>query len=196
MGGREPQIHKLWIFSEDGITCEVHPLARITVGDFSRDCFHTNYATEIGRRVAIYVRKFINGSVDCLGIPAPFCDTGVAWTDNILFPSPRCGDRFRVGDWGWETQPGFLIGADDPWRSVVPDRPAYLPRSPPENARATVFHVCDTRLWENPLAWAQISCTPTTLAVMSGLIGLMATGMIFGTNRLINNFCVKLPLVV
>ena len=42
----------------------------------------------------------------------------------------------------------------------------------------------------------KISCTPTTSTVMSGLISLMMTGMIFGTNRLINNFCVNLPLVV
>ena len=63
VGGREPQIHKLWIFSKDGMTQEVHPFARIDVGNFSGDCFRTAYATEIGRRVSIYGRKPINGSV-------------------------------------------------------------------------------------------------------------------------------------
>ena len=41
VGRREPQIHKLWSFAEDGITRKVHPFARIDVGDFSGDCFHT-----------------------------------------------------------------------------------------------------------------------------------------------------------
>ena len=54
VGGREPQIHELWIFAEDGITREVHHFARIDVGDFSGDCFRTAYATGIGRRVPIY----------------------------------------------------------------------------------------------------------------------------------------------
>ena len=25
--GREPQIHKVWTFGEDGVMCEVHPTA-------------------------------------------------------------------------------------------------------------------------------------------------------------------------
>ena len=39
VGGRDPQINKLWSFAKDGITREVHPLARIEVGNFSGDCF-------------------------------------------------------------------------------------------------------------------------------------------------------------
>ena len=54
VGGREPQIHELWTFAKDSITREVHPFARIDVGNFSGDCFRTAYATEIGRRVSIY----------------------------------------------------------------------------------------------------------------------------------------------
>ena len=46
VGGREPQIHELWTFAEDGITCKVHPFARAEVGDFYGDCFHTYYMTE------------------------------------------------------------------------------------------------------------------------------------------------------
>ena len=71
MGGRKPQIHELWSFPKDGITREVHPLSGIDVGDFSGDCFQTDYSTEIGRRVAIYGQKFINESVEWIGIPAP-----------------------------------------------------------------------------------------------------------------------------
>ena len=54
MGGRDPQIHKLWSFAKDGITFEAHIFARIDVGDLSVDCFHTAYATEIGQRAFIY----------------------------------------------------------------------------------------------------------------------------------------------
>ena len=39
VGGREPQIHELWSFVEDGITREVHPFAQIDVGNFIGDCF-------------------------------------------------------------------------------------------------------------------------------------------------------------
>ena len=83
VGGREPQIHELWSFTKDGITRKVHPFARIYVGDFGGDCLHTAYATEIGRRVFIYGRKSIHGSVKWLGVPAPYCGTGVTWTENI-----------------------------------------------------------------------------------------------------------------
>ena len=71
VGGQEPQIHKLWSFAEDGITREVHPFARINIGNFSGNSFQTDYATEIGRIVAIYGQESINGSIERLGAPAP-----------------------------------------------------------------------------------------------------------------------------
>ena len=77
-GAREPQIHELWSFSEDRITHKVHPFARIDVGNFSGDCFQTDYSTEVGLRVDIYGQRFINGSAEWLGLLAPICDTGVA----------------------------------------------------------------------------------------------------------------------
>ena len=69
---------------------------RIDVSDFSGDYFQINYTTAIGRRVAIYGRQSINGSVEWLDLPAPFCDTGVAWTENILVPSSRWGDGYPI----------------------------------------------------------------------------------------------------
>ena len=105
--------------------------------------------------MAIYGQRFINGSVEWLVIPAPFCVTGFAWTDNLLVPKARWGYGIRVGDWDWGTRPGVLIGADVPWRGVVPDRTAYLPRSPPENTCTTVRHVREARLLENHLVRAQ-----------------------------------------
>ena len=92
VGGREPQIPKLWTFSKDVITREVHPFARIDVSDYSGEFLQTDYSTEVGRREALYGQRSINGSVEWLGIPAPFCDTGVAWTDNLLVPKARCRD--------------------------------------------------------------------------------------------------------
>ena len=79
VGGLQPQISKLWSFAKDRITREVHPFARIDVGDFSRYCFQTNYTTEMWRRVAIYIQKSINGSVEWLGVPTPVYDTVAPW---------------------------------------------------------------------------------------------------------------------
>ena len=84
-----------------------------------------------------------------------FCNTWVAWTDNILVPSPRWGNGVRVGDWDWLIQPGFLIRADVTCRSIVPARLSCLTRSPLENARATAHHICDACLRKNCLALAQ-----------------------------------------
>ena len=153
--GREPQIHKLWSYAEDGITRKFHPFLSIDVGNLYGDCFKTNYSTEVGRRVAIYGQISINGSVELISVPAPFCNNGVAWTDNLLVPESRWGDEVRVGKWAWVTKPGVLIGAEVLLRSVIPACPAYLPRSPPKNARATARRVCDACLLENCLARAQ-----------------------------------------
>ena len=152
VGGREPQIHELWSFAKDGITREVHSFTRIDVGDFIGNCFHTAYATEIGRRVFIYGRKSINGSAKWLDLPAPSCGTGVAWTENIFFPCSFWGDGHGYERWAFATRsrPRFE-GRSVPWRGVVPFRPYYIPSSL-ENARARAPHVCYVRLWERHLA--------------------------------------------
>ena len=105
--------------------------------------------------MAIYSRKSINGSVKWLGVPAPFCDIGATWTENILVPSPRWGYGVRVEHWAWGTQHGVFIGAAVLWSSVVPDRPFYLPIIPPENVRATASCVRDDLLREHCLERAQ-----------------------------------------
>ena len=73
--GQEPQIYKLWSFDEDGITREVHPFARVNVGDFSGDCFETHYMTEEALRVTIFGQRSINASVEWLGTPVNLYDT-------------------------------------------------------------------------------------------------------------------------
>ena len=105
--------------------------------------------------MAIYGQKSINGSVKWLDVTAPFCDNGVAWTENILVASPHWGDGVIYVNWALGTQYGVLIRADVPWRSVIPDRPSYFPRSLPENTCAAARCVRDARLQENRLARAQ-----------------------------------------
>ena len=155
MGGRDPQTHELWSFYEDGITREDHPFAWIDVGDFRGYCFHTAYATEIGRRVFISSRKSINGSFEWLGVPAPSCGTGVAWTENILVPNLCWGDRCGYKRWALSThyRPRFR-GRSFIWSGAVPFRPDYVPSSL-ENSRTRARRVRDVHLRETYLAWAQ-----------------------------------------
>ena len=72
----------------------------------------------------------MNGSVKWLGVPASFCDTGVAWTENILILSPRWVDVVTYTTWSLGTEPGVLIGAAVLWCSVVPACPDCLPINP------------------------------------------------------------------
>ena len=146
--------------------------------------------------MAIYSQMSINGSVEWLSIPTPFCDTGVTWTDNLLVLKALWGDSVRVEAWAWGTQPGVLIGYDV--RGVASSLPMQL--TFPGVSRKMRVQLCadSVTITFGRTVWRglKMSCTPTTLAVKSGLIGPMRTGMIFGTNRLINNFCIKFPLVV
>ena len=117
------QIHGVWTFAEDWITREVHSTARIDVGAFSGDCFHTDYFAEEGRRFSIYGRKSINGIVKWLGIPRPSCDYGPPWIGNLLCTSPHWVDGVRVGAWAWGVQLGIRFGRVGVlWRGAVPGR--------------------------------------------------------------------------
>ena len=69
--------------------------------------------------MTIYSQIYINGSVEWLDIPAPFCDTGMAWNDKLLVTEACWGDGVRVRDWAWGNQPIDLIGVDIPWHGVV-----------------------------------------------------------------------------
>ena len=70
--GRELQIHKLWSFAKDGITCKVHIFACVDVVELSGYYFQTYYITEEARRVTIFGQRSINTSVEWLGTPIPF----------------------------------------------------------------------------------------------------------------------------
>ena len=97
LAGERPKSMNFGVFPKDGIPCEVHPFLRVDFGNFSGGCFQTDYSTEVGPRVAIYGQKSINGSVEWLCIPAPFCDTGVDCTDNLLVSEPLWRDGDKIG---------------------------------------------------------------------------------------------------
>ena len=175
-GGRQPEIHEVWTFGDNGITPKVHSFARVDVGNFLGDCFGTDYLAENGRRVPIYGRKWINGRVKWLGVPTFLRNDGTPWADNVLCTSLCWGVGGTYEIWDLESQPGGRYSnVDVPWRGAVPARPTYLPRSP-ENARATVRRVCDDLLREHRMARAQsisdsrhilrdelVNCTDCTL---------------------------------
>ena len=115
---------------------------------------YTVFVISTSNRVAILGQKSINGSIKWLGITAPFCDTGVAWTNNFLVTEALWGDRGTVETWDLGNKSGVCFsGVDVPWRGAVLFCAVYLPRSP-ENACATAHRLRDIRLWEHRLARA------------------------------------------
>ena len=68
--GRDPQVHEVWNFGEDGVTREVHPIARVDVGDGFVGEFMTNDVTPSWCRVPMFGVHSINGSVQWLVVPA------------------------------------------------------------------------------------------------------------------------------
>ena len=91
VGGRQPEIHEVLTFGDDGIMPEVHLTEIVDVGTFVGDYFATNYLTENGRRVPMFGRKLINGIFEWMGVPEFMRTNGTPWTANILVP---------YSDWG------------------------------------------------------------------------------------------------
>ena len=55
------------------------------------------------------------GSVEQLGVPAPSCGTGVAWTENILVPDLRQGDGHVYKLWASKTRSRPRFNGLDGW---------------------------------------------------------------------------------
>ena len=91
MDGLNPEVYEVWTFGEDSVTPEVHAIAQVDVGAGFIGEFTSNYLTADGRRIPIFDRKSINGSVEWLGVPAPVRTYGASWADNILFTSTSWG---------------------------------------------------------------------------------------------------------
>ena len=112
-GGQKPEIHEVWTFGDNGITPEVHTFVRVDVSAFIGDCFGTDYLTENGRRVPIFGRKSINGSIEWIGVPSFLRNDGPPWGENILCPSPRWGVRGNFENCALESQPDGCYGGVD-----------------------------------------------------------------------------------
>ena len=101
VGGRQPEIHEGCTFGEDGVTPEVHLTVHIDVSAFVGKSFATNYLTLTWRRMPMFGRNYINGSVEWLGVPNFLRNYGPPWTLNLLAPYANWWDR------GSSTIPSF-----------------------------------------------------------------------------------------
>ena len=108
--------------------------------------FLFGYLTENGRRIPILSQISISGSVEYLGIPDFHRTGGPFWAKNLLYPCSSWGDGGTPTNQDWVVQPGGpYVSVAVVWHGAVPARSAYIPRSP-ENARASLRHVCDDYL--------------------------------------------------
>ena len=98
VGGRQPKINEICTFSDDGITPEVHPTARVDIGAFFGDFFFNNYLTENGRRGPMFGRNLINGSFEWMCVPE-FLSTNGPPLD-CQYPGSLCG----LGAWRYQYQ--------------------------------------------------------------------------------------------
>ena len=144
---------------------------RIDIGDFSSECFHTDYATEIGRIVFIHGWKSINGSVEWLGVSAPFYDIGVDWTEKSWFP-------IHVGETDVDTNVGLwqlaldLNSEEEAFLGVARSLSApitflVVQKMCAQGRDASVTFPC----WRTVWCGLKLSCTTSTLALTSRVFG-------------------------
>ena len=98
-------MHEVWDFGDDVITCEVRPTAQVDVGAGVVGQFLSNYFTENGHIIPILSQKFINGSVECLGITKFHRNGGLFWDDNLLDPHHSWGEGGTTTNQNWGVQP-------------------------------------------------------------------------------------------
>ena len=67
--GQQPKIHEVWNFCEESVTRKVHLIACVDVGAGFFVGLDTDYLTTTCHRVPMFVRNYINGSVEWIGIP-------------------------------------------------------------------------------------------------------------------------------
>ena len=120
MDGRDPQIHEVWTFGEDGVTHEVCLTAQLYVGaGFVRE-FPTDCLTGSWRRVPMFGINSINGSVQWLGVPDFLRTDGPAWTANLLDTHPSWGDQGYSTNPNWGSQyGGHSDSVSIPWDCPV-----------------------------------------------------------------------------
>ena len=138
----EPEVHKVWILGEHGVTHEVHLTARFDVVTGIVGDFATNFLTENRHRNSMFVRKSINGSSEFLGAPAPLRTNGPPWIENVLISSLVWGVGVTGKISNRRSQPGGPYGSV----SVMWSGPIqYIScvRRGPKNVRAVARRVCD-----------------------------------------------------
>ena len=157
--GRQPKIHEVWIFREDGGTPKVHPTVCVDVGAFFGDYFATTYLTPTWRRVPVFERKSINKSVEWIGVTSFVRNDGPPWILNLLAP---------YADWGYRgfiTSQNLSIGSVGYFETVFINwnRPArVLPiyhRRIFENTRSAACCARDDLLMDNRMNRIQIPST-------------------------------------
>ena len=140
---QEPQIHEVWIFGEDGVTREVHPIAQVDVGAGFVIEFATDYLTPSWRRIPMFGVNSINGSFQWLGIPDFLSNYGPPWADNLLASGPTWGYSGITTNPNWVRKPGGrYVSVAVPWNRPVRVIPDYVCRIP-ENMRSAARRVCD-----------------------------------------------------
>ena len=123
--------------------------------------------------------------------------TILGWLGLITYWFPKRSGKMELG---LDPRPGELnleFSSDFTNHGVEPSLPVRL-NFPGVRKICAQLRAASVKLAFRSTVWCglKISCTPTTSAVNSVLIGPMTTGMIFGTNRLIDNCCVNFPLLV
>ena len=63
MDGHKPQVHKVWIFCEVGVSPDVRPTVRVDVGAGFVGKFATNYLTEDGHKILMFRVNTIYGII-------------------------------------------------------------------------------------------------------------------------------------
>ena len=141
---RDPQLHGMWCLGSDKITRKIHPTARLEVGNGTLGLFTNNYLDENGRRIPVIGQLSINGSVQFLGIPNFFGNSGLLFIENLKSPTvtPGWGHSYTTTK-NWLVIPvGPYRMWSVPWVSTVPSHLAYMPGSP-ENPRTAARRICD-----------------------------------------------------
>ena len=151
-GRTRAQVNEVWNFVEDGVTREVHLIARVDVRAGAAREFSPNYLTKSWRRVPMFSRISINGSVKWLLIPDFHRTDGPTWTDNLLAPCTIWGDGGSTTNPNRGSQSGGYSGSVSvPWNCLVRVLLVYRRRIS-ENKRAAARRVHDNLLRGNCMA--------------------------------------------
>ena len=124
--GRQPQIHEVWTFGEDGVTREVHTTARVDAGAVFVGGFATDYLTPNWRRFPMFGINSINRSLEWIGVPDFLRNDGPPCNLNLLAPYAnwRYIGSSTNPNWG-SVSGGDYYGVSFPWNRPACVLPLY-----------------------------------------------------------------------